>query len=288
MCSQSNNQNGICKAEENLQQVELMGKDVLQSIQSLRELLDARAAALSDCRKALENEYAQLNLERSNFVKEQMELCATYEVKEKELSERESRLKESEELLATKSAAIEKEQKEFESSHLKIIEQTEQIQQQINELDRRKSEINEAEEKFARERSQLEAGQEALANAKNEIAQKQEELKKREMEISNLTAMLEQKRKEIETREAALAATQHEWDERMKDFTITQNALASLQHELSKELSQVCNNGNETVLTTLSTAEVNNQAKASMERFQKLCRDARRKAIGADMTGQNA
>jgi chromosome segregation ATPase len=289
MSSQPNNQKNVpYNAADDLKQVEIMGKDVLHSIQSLRELLDARATAIIDCRKSLEEQCAQFEEDRTNFSRERTDLCETYEKREKELATLEAHLKETEADISAKAAAIDEDRRNFEATNQKMIEQSAKYQEEIAELDRRKSELAQAEENINHERSQVETAQESLSIQQNEVLQKQEEMKKREAEISNLTQMLEQKGQEIEAREAALAATQQEWNERLKEFATTRNSLASLQQELAKELTQVSSQQKDELLPTLNAPGASDEAKASMERFQKLCRDARRKAIGADAPAQQA
>ena len=93
--------------------------------------------------------------------------------------------------------------------------------------------------------------------------------------------MLEQKRLELETRESALATMQQEWDSKVKEFTLARESLASLQNELSREITQIADQ-NDNWLNNLSKGQNPQTNNPAMEKFQKLCRDARRRAIGAD------
>ena len=66
------------------------GDDILARMKSLRELLDARAAALEECRTALETYHGELRKETEHLTKHEQELCEQFETRETQLARRES------------------------------------------------------------------------------------------------------------------------------------------------------------------------------------------------------
>jgi len=214
-------------------QIEAMGKDVLESVQSLRALLEARAGALEACRSALEEQYLQFSQERETFSKQQNELCDQFEQRETALTALESEIQ--------------------------------------------------------KKQSALEQAQESLTNQRNDLQQDAEILKKREAELANISRLLDQRKQELDARESAIAQQQKEWENRMSHFSATSNSLSSLQNELERELNEVASQKNDLLpnVPSMPKSAGVQQAQVSLERFQKLCRDAKRRAIGGNSGGPN-
>jgi hypothetical protein len=90
---------------------------------------------------------------------------------------------------------------------------------------------------------------------------------------------------------------QTEWDEKKNQLEMTSRGLVELEKQLQGELSKLEEQRNDLLPTyggdeaqktgDAGKAEANlpkvedKKARASLERFQKLCRDAKRRAVGA-------
>ena len=59
-------------------ELESLGRDVVSAMQSLRELLEARANVLESCRAALEEHSGHLTDQREALVRQEAELCEQY------------------------------------------------------------------------------------------------------------------------------------------------------------------------------------------------------------------
>jgi hypothetical protein len=84
-----------------------------------------------------------------------------------------------------------------------------------------------------------------------------------------------------------------EWETRMREVTAARDSLAALQKQLDAELNAVIEQKND-LLPKYGLEEniagakadrgvpsvADQEARGSLERFQKLCRDAKRKALG--------
>ena len=66
-------------AKVDVARVEAMGREVVETMQSLRELLESRAQALETCRDALEGHYRHLQVQRVEFAQQETELCEDLE-----------------------------------------------------------------------------------------------------------------------------------------------------------------------------------------------------------------
>ena len=226
--------------------IEAMGKEVVSAMQSLRELLDARAAAVEACRSALEDYHGKIGQEWETLNRQETELCGQLEQREADLSQREQHLQ------------------EMETSH--------------EELERRLTE------------QQRNVGEQTAA-----FDQQREAISTRESELSDLAASLEQKQRELDQQQAGIATDRQEWDARLRELNVARDSLGALQSQLEQELSRAADQKSELLSkygagteagdgTSVdgdlpSPAELN--ARESIERFHKLCRDAKRRAIGA-------
>ena len=62
-------------APADIQHLEALSRQVVEVMQSLRELLDARAAALEACRSALQEHHGRLLEEQQALVQREAEAC---------------------------------------------------------------------------------------------------------------------------------------------------------------------------------------------------------------------
>ena len=118
----------------------------------------------------------------------------------------------------------------------------------------------------------------------------------REAELRELAASLGERDAESERKHASLVVAQQECELKMRELDTAKEQLASLRQQLEAELSQLADQNSDLLPRYGLTAEdgasgqkadgqlpkpADAKARASLERFQKLCRDAKRKAIGA-------
>ena len=96
---QSESAGDVIDTSIDIERIESLGKDVIASMRSVRELLDARAVALEACRTSLEEHYEELAREQAEFEEHEAKLCEQLEQREGELADRESRCQAIEEQL---------------------------------------------------------------------------------------------------------------------------------------------------------------------------------------------
>jgi chromosome segregation ATPase len=242
--------------------VEEMGKDVLGAVQSLRELLEARSTTLEACQKALEEQYAQFAQEREDFSRQQSELSNLLQKEKTDLDEREKLCQDAE-----------VQQKEFLAREETLTQWKARLTQEEEKLQKLSNSIT-------GDRSRVEHEQEVLAVHRQDLAKEKEEVLKREAELSKAVTSLEQRRKELDIQESQINLNKKEWDTRVRELEATRSSLSGLQTQLHQELNKVASEKVE-ILPNAGLMQ-NNEVRGSMERFQKLCRDAKRRAIGAE------
>lgn len=326
------------------QRIEVMGKEVVDTMRGLRELLDARAKALEACRTALVEHYRELDQERDAFGTEQLELCERIEKREAELEAREkeceslkaqaqqlaafqkaqleelqnrdeqasSRLadmdKQVEALCQRESAAsaalqkvdeqritLEQERLNFEEAQKRIGETSARVEEERSLVAQKHQEIVKAEEQVVSQQQQLSEQQRAFVNQQNAAAQERKATETRQLELENIASQLEAGRHELASQQQSLAASQSEWDVKLRELQTASASLSSLQKHLDGELTSISDQADELLPQYGVTRESANRgapadqgmpsatdqaATDSLERFQKLCRDAKRRAIG--------
>ena len=130
---------------------------------------------------------------------------------------------------------------------------------------------------------------------KAELVQKEETFTGKEAELTSLSAELDEKQQMLKQEQAELARIKQEYEGHMREVATARDSLATLQNQLESEISKVVEQKND-LLPEYGLAEgdsggqgqadrgvpvVDKEARKSLERFQKLCRDAKRRAVGA-------
>ena len=100
-------------------------------------------------------------------------------------------------------------------------------------------------------------------------------------QVAQAQAELENRRRELEEHDAAMAGVRGEWDQRMQELSAARESLAALQKQLESELQKVVTQKTELLPNVSAGTAAESAAKQSLEKFQKMCRDAKRRAIGA-------
>ena len=107
-------------------------------------------------------------------------------------------------------------------------------------------------------------------------------LKEKEAELNGRAGALESQRSEI-------TAMQEEWRAKVAELHSARNKLESLQQQVGEELNMLSEQQDDLFLNYGSSQEgvadknlskLDSSARKSMKRFQKLCRDAKRRVIG--------
>jgi chromosome segregation ATPase len=334
-------------------QIAAMGKDVLQSVQQIRDMLRARAEVLESCRGTLADQHSRLVELRERFEHEQDALCDEYEKREVDLCEREKAYEGLEERIQQLSAAFQleadglkargEELQAREADHAEkslaldlrdsalsdlereFAEQKTQFEARIASLDADREklrvagrELGEAKSKFLREREELESERERHAQAaarleadRREFADSQRELEQRQQALATQVAALEKREMMVVEQQGTLElriqqlAKQKEdmiqlrrrWEEKISELNMASTNLSALREQLVEEVGHITNERNELLNRFGLTERAWNSGQpvdsglpnlsdsmagsASVERYQKLCRDARRRAIGA-------
>jgi chromosome segregation ATPase len=168
--------------------IEQMGRDVVEQMRVLRELLDARTRALEACRESLVEHYRVLDEQRASFSGERDHLCQDVERREQEL--------------AVKLAEFEKLKEEAHA----LTEVHEQRMAELEQCDKQNQQRLERaaglEADLAQRESALTAAKEEIALQKKRIA---EESGKLESVRAELTAQAEKIKQEQQSKATRLA-----------------------------------------------------------------------------------
>ena len=192
--------------------------------------------------------------------------------------------------LADQTAALDQRRQRLESSTADLARSSAELKAQREELQAHLHKLAEAQQELGRQRQthagEVEAWQRRTA-----------ELSSREQEIAAMSADLDQRAQQIMEEEARIAESKTAIEEKQRELEITARSLAALEKELKQELSQLSDQKNE-LLPRFGTDEQqlakgapradrnvpkvdDGKARESLQRFQKLCRDAKRRVVGA-------
>lgn len=317
--------------------IQTMGRDLVASMQTVRELLEARASALDACRAALEEHHNKMVADGKALGELESQTCGEIETRLAEVAKREAECakKEKELSSAVKSAdestqRIYQEKSKLDDQEKDLVEREKALQALADELkaDRQKfgedrdrneessrklkadlakfqadrahwesrhAEVSALEMKLTQLRKTLDDDMQKFQSDRETIAHEKKAMVAREQELSALATALEKRRADIERRESSAAEYERQWDEKLKELNTARDSLASLQRHLETELTRVTGQKDE-LLPKYGVSEpdvkgapankdvpspADAEARASLERFQKLCRDAKRRAIGA-------
>ncbi len=325
--------------EVDLSSIQAMGRDLVSSMQTVRELLDARAAALDACRAALEEHHNKMVADGKALGELETQTCGEIETRLAEVTKREANCARKEKELASvvKSAdestqRIYQEKSKLDDQEKDLVERERQVQALAEELrtDRQKfgedrdrneesarklkadlmkfqqdrahwesrhAEVSALEIKLTQTRKTLDDEMQKFQSDRENLARERKNQATREQELSSLSGALEKRRADIERRESSAAEYERQWDEKLKELNTARDSLASLQRHLETELTRVTGQRDD-LLPKYGVSEsdvksgapadkdvppspADQEARASLERFQKLCRDAKRRAIGA-------
>jgi len=321
-----------------LGEIQSMGRDLVASMQTVRELLDARASALDACRAALEEHHEKMVADGKALGELESQTCGEIETRLAEVIKREAACAKKEQELAgaVKSAdestqRIYQEKSKLDDHEKELVEREKAVQALAEELkaerqkfgedrdrneesarklkadlakfqsdrvhwETRHTEVSALEMKLTQLRKTLDDDMQKFQSDRENLAHDKKALASREQELSSLSTALEKRRLDIERRESSAAEYERQWDEKLKELNTARDSLASLQRHLETELTRVTGQRDELLPKYgVSETDVKNgapaakdvpspadaEARASLERFQKLCRDAKRRAIGA-------
>jgi chromosome segregation ATPase len=276
--------------------LESLGQEVVGAMRQVRELLDARASALESCRQALEAYHEQLGSDRDALTNQENELCNQLESREQAIAAREKECVERERQAAEAA-------RKHESAESLVTEAEKQLADATAAFERKRAEWELQHGDLAAARADLDKMNAAIAAESDELNQRrssladqEESLRKREAELSALAASLGEKEREAADLHARADTLRKEWELRMSEVNAARESLGALQRQLESELNKVTEQKTdllprfgmtESGLASGQPADRDipkvqeKDARSAMERFQKLCRDAKRKAVGA-------
>lgn len=259
-----------------VERLQTLGKEVVEAMRSLRELLSVRADALEACRTALEEYQRKLAQDRETLASEQMSLCSQFDVRQHDLEQAGIEVEAQRNALAEAEARFKDERSRWESQ---------------------KVSISDCEARLEEERGEITTLQASLETQKASLARDEEALKQREASLVEMTSAVNEREQALARQQEELAGIRQEWDARMREIKAAQDGLAALQSQLEGELGKVAEQKNDllprfgaTDPTSGSAPRADqgipavppetDKARSALERFQKLCRDAKRRAIG--------
>lgn len=326
-----------------VERIESMGLEIVQTMRDLRNLLDARATALEKCRLALADHCTRFDTERDTFATESAALCADVERREAELtarSEEYSHLKEEAEKLSAAhqqrveelkrvSAESERRFNEAQTKEAELAQREQTLAKLTREVEAQKTaltqdqtalatlrgEIQEAATQLDKERADFEARfaaaadteadlekhrvellrqQETLSAQLTNVTSEREALQSREVELEQLGLTLADRDHELDQQQRQVSALQAEWKLKLEELNAASSALSTLQKQIGGELDSLTEQVEELTpqygvdrdapagapADAGMPAPARQEADDSIERFQKLCRDAKRRAIG--------
>jgi len=322
-----------------VRQLETMGRDLVASMQTVRELLEARADALESCRTALEAHHqkmvadgkalgelesqtcgeiesrlAEVAKREEACAKREKELNAAVKAKDettqqilkqkadvegqaKDIADREQSIQTLAQELKAERKKLEEERAAFEATSHKLSTDAAKFQQDRAHWESRHAEINAQEMQLAQMRKTLDDDMQKFVSDRENMARERKAQATREQELASLSGALEKRKLDIERREASAGEYERQWDEKLRELNTARDALASLQRQLESELTKVVGQRDDLLprygvsetdvkqgtpaAKDVPSSPADQEARASLERFQKLCRDAKRRAIGA-------
>jgi len=329
-----------------------MSREVVGSVQLIRDMLKARADVLESCRANLIEQQAEFAEQRERFEQDRIALCDEYDAREAEVSERERRHEGIEERVQQLTSAFAAEANALTRRYDEIGRQALATQEKAQELDARERILGDLEKQFGVQKSQFEvriasldadreklrtAGKQlgeakarflkehdewqvardahdqvvaqfeedrrALATAEQEadqrvcaIEEQRQELVRRESLLTEKEGTLELRLNQVEKQKGELLSLRRRWEDKMAELSDASTSLASLQEQLTVEMGNITTDRSE-LLDRFGLSDkgwskgqipdggmpgkIASPSPAAVERYQKLCRDARRRAIGA-------
>jgi chromosome segregation ATPase len=315
--------------------LEALGHDVIASMQTMRELLAARTAALEECRTALLSFHGELMKEYEDFTHREQELCEQYQqrdaalrvreegcaAREQELDastvqlkaeqaefvrkrdELEPRLKAAaaqETTLAKRATALAAQQQETDAATAALERRAQELAANLARTQAAEAQCAERAAELEARRSELDAQHAELEHRETEAAQRAAEatrraaeLQVRETEVTAQTSELRQRRATLDAEQATVRQAQAEATALLRELETAREHLAGLRQQVQDELAALGAQQSDLLAQHGTSGRGPAQpgaglpklpdpkARESLERFQKLCRDAKRKALGA-------
>jgi len=265
-----------------VEQIEQMGRDVIDSVQCLHELLVARSEALEACRSAVVEQATELEQQQQAFAGQENQLSQEFEARQAQLVEREKQYEQ-----------IEERCQEIKN---KQQQESEELIQQQQQLDKRQAELSSLEKQLHAQQAQLEQQQKKIAAQEDQLSPQREQLKTQESQLSEQTIRLDQRSQHLDEKQQQLADLEQQWKSKIAELNAAGKGLAAVQQQLQEEMKAVASQESQLLpeygLTDGVSAgqkadadmpsAAQDEARKSIERFQKLCRDAKRRVIGED------
>ncbi|MBI5503704.1 MAG: hypothetical protein HY899_02810 [Deltaproteobacteria bacterium] len=151
-------------------------------------------------------------------------------------------------------------------------------------------------EQFEEDRQALAASEQAFEEHVRALDDQRQALVRRESLITEKEGTLELRLNQAEKQKEELLSLRRRWEEKMAELSDASTSLASLQEQLAVEMGHITTDRSE-LLDRFGLSDkgwsngqvpdgglpraIEQPAPAAVERYQKLCRDARRRAIGA-------
>ena len=271
----------------------------------LCERIEQREAELA----AREKEYEGLKVQAEQLASTQKSQLEELRQRDEQANLRLAEMdKKVEELTARESAAtaamqkVEEQRMALEKERLDIEEARKEFGQASANMDEARARIAQKQQDIAKfeasvttQQQQLAEQQKAFAAQQDALAQERKATESRRVELESIAQQLEAGRQELASQREMLAASQTEWDVKLRELQAASSSLASLQKHLDVEINTISEQTDELLPQYGVTRESANQgapadkgmptaqehaANESLERFQKLCRDAKRRAIG--------
>ncbi len=244
--------------------------------------------------------------EQTQQVKQRdMDLQAQLEVvsiREKEITEQNKQQAEQLRALEQDQISVKKAQAQLEASKQKldagdqeIASKAAHLEQQRQEWESTRGELNAEQKKFQQEREQFKASQAELETHRRETATQMEKSKAQEAHLAEQASTIDRQKLELEQKQTQVMAMKQDWEIKLRDLNAARTSLSTLQTQLEGEITKVADQSSD-LLPDLNKAaqsgatgpipdaqapsEEEKTARESMERFKKMCRDAKRRAIG--------
>ena len=310
--------------------VNAKGQDVLGAVQSLHEVLKARAEALEAFRDVLNEQKAEIEVQRAELTDQQNTFCDDFEKRDAELIEREkacgdidyaaktakakhegelkkaegvrAELGQAQDALSARDHALDERERALDDVQLEVGNERDALEQQVAKLtDERKSWESDksngaaALRELEAERTKLEADREKLRTAFNQLNEKTTSIEARESDIAAQASALEAQVAALQTEAQALASDRGalenqrtEWQSQVDQVSVVGQNLADLQEDLDRAVGTIAEEQTEllkrfqgnfadTPAAENGASESEKKARAAVSRFEKLCRDAKRR-----------
>ncbi len=221
--------------------------------------------------------------------------------RQSDIDEREQKVEERGSEQAAERQAIDAQLKELEGDRAKLEPLKTELAEAEAAAARDRGELEEMQARHLSEREAFESERERIIQERSELQARHddllaraEEIEAREQDLEKEAEVVKQSVQHADQQRSELTLLQQQWKSKVDDFGTASSSLSALKQQLESEIGMIAG-GKDDVLADYASGDADffaglptgdtptpaqQAANGAVDRFQKLCRDARRRAIG--------